>query len=109
MPPNTFISVDLPAPFPPSNPCLLYTSRIPGGSKIPLIMDNDRQAIRAGVRCCFDTDQDHPRIVHIHNTLCLDEFYISESMLPEALKNPNIDVMGKPEEYYVFNESGNLF
>lgn len=96
-----FDKIDMQETYP--NP---LTSRIIGSAKIPLIMDNDSQAIRAGIRCTFDTDQEHPRIVHIHNTLCLDEFYISESMLPEALENPRIEVLGEAREFYVFDEEG---
>ena len=66
------------------------TSRITPGSKIPLIMDNDRQAIRAAVKCCFDIDPNKARIIHIHNTLCMGEFYISENLIPEAVAHPNI-------------------
>jgi len=84
------------------------TSRITPGSKIPLIMDNDRQAIRAAVKCCFDIDTDNPRIIHIHNTLCMGEFLISENLIPEAEAHPNIEVVGEPFEYD-FDENGNLF
>jgi len=84
------------------------TSRITPGSKIPLIMDNDRQAIRAAVKCCFDIDTDNPRIIHIHNTLCMGEFLISENLIPEAEAHPNIEIVGEPFEYQ-FDENGNLF
>ena len=84
------------------------TSRITPGSKIPLIMDNDRQAIRAAVKCCFDIDTDNPRIIHIHNTLCMGEFLISENLIPEAEAHPNMEVVGEPFEYN-FDSEGNLF
>lgn len=84
------------------------TSRVSMSAKIPIILDNDRQAIGAGVKSCFDIDIEKVRIIHIHNTLCLSEFYISESLLPEALANPEIEVAGEPEAYR-FDENGNLF
>ncbi|MGI6028573.1 MAG: lactate racemase domain-containing protein [Candidatus Heteroscillospira sp.] len=84
------------------------TSRISFSTKIPMIMDNDRQAIRAGVKCCFDIDTANPRIIHIHNTLSMGEFYVSENLLPEAEANPNIEVVGEPAPY-AFDENGNLF
>ena len=71
-------------------------------------MDNDRQAIRAALKCSFDIDFDNPRIIRIHNTLCMGEMYISEAMLPEAQANPNIEIIGEPEEFK-FDENGNLF
>lgn len=84
------------------------TARVPLSSKIPLIMDNDRQAIKAGLRCCMDVEEGNERVVHIHNTLCMSEFYVSENMIPEMLAHPNIDVIGEAEEYK-FDENGNLF
>ncbi|MEA4847935.1 MAG: lactate racemase domain-containing protein, partial [Clostridiaceae bacterium] len=84
------------------------TSPVFSSTKIPMVMDNDRQAIRAAVKCCFDIDQDNPRIIHLHNTLCMDEFYISESMVEEAQRIPHVDVIGAPEEFK-FDENGNLF
>ena len=84
------------------------TSRVSLSTKIPMVMDNDRQAIRAGVKCCFDIDQKNVRIIRIHNTLCMGEFYVSENMLPEAEANPNIEIVGEPEDWN-FDENGNLF
>ncbi len=84
------------------------TSRVSFSTKIPMIMDNDRQAIRAALKCSFDIDFDNPRIIRIHNTLCMGEMYISEAMLPEAQANPNIEIIGEPEEFK-FDENGNLF
>lgn len=84
------------------------TARIPLSSKIPLIMDNDRQAMKAGLKCCVEIGEAGPRVVHIHNTLCMGEFLISENMLAEAMAHPNIEVVGEPAEY-VFDENGNLF
>ena len=84
------------------------TSRITHGSKIPLIMDTDRQAIRAAVKCCFDIDPNNARIIHIHNTLCMGEFYISENLIPEAEAHPNIEIVGEPFEYQ-FDDNGNIF
>lgn len=84
------------------------TSRISMSTKIPMVMDNDIQAIRAGVKCCFDINTEDPRIIHIHNTLCMGEFYVSENLMAEAQAHPNIEVIGKPEAYK-FDENGNLF
>ena len=84
------------------------TSRVSFSTKIPMVMDNDRQAIRAAVKCCFDIDTANPRIIHIHNTLSMGEFYVSENLIPEALANPNIEVVGEPAPY-AFDENGNLF
>ena len=46
-------------------------------------------------------------MVRIKNTLHLGEIYISEALLPEAEKNPSIEVLGKAEEFR-FDSLGNL-
>ena len=60
------------------------------------------------MKCCYDIGPAGARIVHIHNTLCMGEFYVSEAMLPEAEADPRIEVAGEPEAYR-FDENGNLF
>lgn len=83
------------------------TSRIVQSVKIPMVMDNDRQAIRAAIKTCFDVDPKQVRIIRIKNTLQLDEIYISESLLPLALQNPKIEVLDEAKPL-VFDREGNL-
>jgi len=84
------------------------TSRVLMSVKIPMVMDNDRQAIKAAVKACFDIDYDDVRIIRIKNTLKLEEIYVSENLLDEAKKNPRINILSEPEEM-AFDENGNLF
>ena len=76
--------------------------------KIPIVCDNQEDAIKAAVRACTDIDRSKVRIVRIHNTLHLDEVYISEALLEEARKYPEIEILSDPEPF-AFDESGNLF
>ena len=76
--------------------------------KIPIVCESQADAIKAGVRACTDIDRSKVRIVRIHNTLHLDEVYISESLVEEAKKYPQIEILSEPEPF-AFDENGNLF
>jgi hypothetical protein len=84
------------------------TSTVLTGGRIPFIMANDKLAIQSAIKTCNNIDFNNPRIIRIKNTLKLGEIYISESLLAEALKNPQLEVLEGPEEFS-FNEQGNLF
>lgn len=76
--------------------------------KMPLAANSDKTAIQLGLRSCNGTDKTKPYIVRIRDTMHLKEIYISEAMLEEAKKNPNIEIIGAPEEWH-FHEDGNLW
>lgn len=76
--------------------------------KIPLTLENHEDAIKAGVRTCTDIDRRQVRIVRIPNTLHLGEIYLSESLLGEARRHPDIEILSDPEPF-AFDENGNLF
>ncbi len=77
------------------------------GSKIPMILKSDKEAIQIALRTTVDSDKNNPRIIRIKNSLQLDEIYISEAHLDEAKINPNIKILSDPEEF-PFDENGNL-
>ena len=66
------------------------TARTTAGCKIPMIMENDYNAIRAGIKTAPNVDYNAMRIVRIKNTLRLDEMEISEALVKEANDMPNI-------------------
>ena len=76
--------------------------------KIPIVCESQADAIKAGVRACTDIDRSAVRIIRIHNTLHLDELYISESLLEEARKYPEIEILSQPEPF-ALDGDGNLF
>lgn len=84
------------------------TSRVVPSIKMPMVMNNDSQAIRAAIKTCFDVDYDKIKMVRIKNTLKVDEIYISEHLLDEAKAHPNIEILEEPKPM-VFDENGNLF
>ena len=77
--------------------------------KIPMIMDNDREALQLALMCCPDAeDQNNIKMIRIPNTAHIDYIEISEGMLPLAEANPNIEILTEPYELS-FDENGNLF
>lgn len=76
--------------------------------KIPMILNNDYEAIAAAVKTCSEIDKNNPRIVRIKNSLHIDEIYISEALLEEAKNNPDIEILEEPKPFG-FDENGNLF
>jgi hypothetical protein len=97
-----FNKIDFPVTY--AN-CLTSTVAIPG--KLPLILDDDREAILFAIKTCNALDLNKARVVRIPDTLRVGEISISESMLAEAKTKPEIEVVGPPAEME-FDESGNL-
>ncbi len=99
---RAYEKIDLKITYP--NP---LTSRIVGSVMIPMVMDTDAQAIRAAIKTCFEVDFDNIRMIRIKNTLKLEEIYISEALLEEARKNPNLEILEEPKDV-TFDKEGNL-
>jgi len=64
-----------------------YTNMIAAGApelaSIPVVMESERDAIIAAVRCCGRIDEvSGPRIVKIKDTLHMGDIWVSENMLP---------------------------
>lgn len=75
--------------------------------KIPIVMSNDRLAIKCAIKTCTDADAKGIKLVWIRNTLSISEFFISEALLGEAKENQDITIMSNAEVIR-FDESGNL-
>lgn len=76
-------------------------------AKIPVIMDTAELAIKAGIRTLLHTDRSVPKIIQIQDTLHLNEIYISESLLPQAKENSQIEIISPPLPMR-FNTAGEL-
>ncbi len=61
----------------------VFTTRLWSAGRLPLILETDREAIEAAVG---DIAPEAIRLVHIRNTLHVDELDISEALVPEARK-----------------------
>ncbi|WP_325200415.1 DUF362 domain-containing protein [Oscillibacter sp.] len=77
--------------------------------KIPMIMDNDREALQLALMCCPEAeDHDRMKLIRIPNTAHIGEIEISEGLLPQAKANPNIEILTDLYDL-PFDAQGNLF
>lgn len=86
----------------------VVTSTVMCTPKIPLFTHSDEACIQIALRTCNYIDRAHPRIVRIHDTMNIQQIYISEAMLEEAQQNENIEILSEPEAWN-FDECGNLW
>ena len=85
----------------------LTTNTMIDGGKIPMYQNSDRDAIRVAIRTCTRIDYNTAKVVRIRDTLSLNEFEVSESLLPLISGNDRIRVLGEPYEWD-FDEEGYL-
>ena len=77
--------------------------------KIPMIMDNDREAIQLALRSCPEAeDPEHKKLIRIPDTAHLETIEISEGLLAAARENPDIEIVEGPY-FWDFDAEGNLF
>lgn len=84
------------------------TNTVCGEIKLPMVVYTDKEAIQAAIKSCNEIDRSRPRVVRIETTLAMEKIMISEFMLDEARQNPDIEILGEPEEMK-FNSQGNLW
>ncbi|GAI90756.1 unnamed protein product, partial [marine sediment metagenome] len=84
------------------------TSTVPISVKIPMVLDNDRQVIQAGIKTCNRLDKHNVRLVRIKDTISLGEIEVSQSLAGEVGRSESMELVGSPYELD-FDESGNLF
>jgi hypothetical protein len=93
---------DLVASYANSLTCTIFAP-----SKIPLIFQNDRQAIQACLKYCGGNDANNPKVVRIRDTLHLEKIWLSEAFFETARKHPGMEIIGEPAELR-FDGAGNL-
>ncbi|MFE4707304.1 lactate racemase domain-containing protein [Peribacillus simplex] len=74
------------------------TSTVTDVVKLPMFLDTQELAVKAAIKTCNAFDLNKVRVVRIKNTLEIGEIWISESMMEEALKNKNLEIVSEPEE-----------
>jgi Lactate racemase N-terminal domain len=85
----------------------VLTSTFVERAKIPMVMENDREALKAALRCNWGVEPEDTRFVRIPNTLHIRYVYLSENLLEEAVANGNVEVVEDAAEL-TFDEDGNL-
>lgn len=61
--------------------------------KIPLMAKDEDEAIRVALKACRNVDREHARIVKIKNTLELEYIEVSDALLDEVKKNPDMELL----------------
>jgi hypothetical protein len=83
------------------------TSSCPEAVRIPPFFESDRQALDAAFNTLGDIKAENARVVHIRNTLNLEEMDISEPMVPEVRHLDGISIIGSAAPMG-FDTQGNL-
>lgn len=83
------------------------TARVSLSCKLPIVMDSDLTAIKAGLKLAAYVDPDHIRVVRIRNTLSLSRMEISAALVKEAQELEHVCVNFKPI-HYEFDSNGDL-
>lgn len=83
------------------------TSGYPEGANIPVHYETDREAIGAALSINGLRPSNQARIMHIRNTLALEEVEVSEPCLKELKPETKFDVVNGPYDWK-FDGAGNL-
>ncbi|WP_432965646.1 lactate racemase domain-containing protein [Treponema sp. OMZ 840] len=80
----------------------------PFSVKIPVVMPNDKLAMKYALGIAYKADPIHgQKVVWIRNTLSMDSYMISEGLLDSAQKIKNLKIMSEPQEV-PFDSNGNI-
>ena len=89
----------------------LYVNALTGGepehAKIPLTMENDRDAIRVAIESVGLIPAKELKIIRIKNTLQLSELDVSTAYIEKLSGRSNLEIVSRPETMK-FNDAGNL-
>lgn len=83
------------------------TCTIVSSSRIPVIMESDKECLQMCLRTCVNNDKLHPRVVRIPNSLHIEHIMLSEAYWEQARKDPNLEIESQPEDW-PFDENGDL-
>ncbi|WP_240417810.1 lactate racemase domain-containing protein [Paenibacillus periandrae] len=83
----------------------VITSTFLHRAMIPIILDNDLEAMRTALRCSWGVVPEHARVIRIPNTLDIEFMYVSESLLPEIRALDHVEIVGDITEMQ-FDDNG---
>ncbi|MBN1687241.1 MAG: DUF2088 domain-containing protein [Spirochaetales bacterium] len=83
------------------------TARVVLGVRMPMVLNTEKLAIQAAAYVAAGNGVANPRILRIKNSSHVDEIWISEAMLQDARKHPNIEIVGEAAPFD-FDAEGNL-
>jgi len=82
------------------------TSTFLDRAKIPLIAENDKEAVRTALRSCGHLEKGKEKIIRIKDTLHLDEMYVSVSVTDSLRTKKRIEVL--KEDVKLFDKDNNI-
>lgn len=83
------------------------TSTVLDGAKIPVVMNNDREALVVALKTCNRIKPETAKIVRIKNTLELNEIELSEAYLDFVNGRDDLSILAEPRPIR-FTETGKL-
>jgi hypothetical protein len=83
------------------------TSTVVSVLRIPVVLKSDKEALQAALHVCTGIDKKKPKIVRIKNTSHIEEIMISEALMDEARRHPQIRIIEEPKDLD-FDKDGNL-
>ncbi|HVY05265.1 MAG TPA: lactate racemase domain-containing protein [Burkholderiales bacterium] len=92
----------------PSTYANIITSMNLDGGAIPIVMNNDREAIQLAVKTVVRVKPENCRIVRIRNTLELAQIQVSEPMLAEVRAHPEQFQIASPAAPFAFDAEGRV-
>ena len=85
----------------------LATAGSPGGAALPMVANNDLEAMYLAMRSCPMAAAESVRVVRVENTLDLGEIWISEAMAADAKTHADMTVSGAAFDL-PFDDAGHL-
>ncbi|WP_274653156.1 lactate racemase domain-containing protein [Paenibacillus humicola] len=85
----------------------VITSSFLARASVPIVLDNDREALLTALRSTWNVAPERARIARIFSTLHLEELYVSESVYEEIRSMPDIRPAGELSPF-AFDPDGNL-
>ena len=83
------------------------TAVAPEKARLPIVCQNDYEALKAAIATCGPVNEENIKIVWIKYTSQLGEMYISDGLVNTTKENTSIQFVGKPETIS-FDSDGNL-
>lgn len=85
----------------------VVTATMLNGAKLPMYMNNDRDALKVCIRTCNGIDFNQAKVVRIRNTAEMEDILVSEAYYEELKDRPDIKILSEPF-HMTFDEAGNL-
>ena len=85
----------------------VVTSTMLNGGKLPIYVNNDKEAILICIRTCNNIDFNKAKVVRIKNTANMDYILVSEAYYDELKDRKDVEIIEGPFEMK-FDENDNL-